>query len=97
MRVTRTKFARVCVEIKPDFKCPIAIPVDLGTRMSLVKAAYRWKPVSCVICCSFGHNSLNAQYRKLGRISPRTLGLSRVLQKRTRQVLNRGTHKVMVW
>lgn len=32
--------------------------MDLGARLDVVKATYKWKPVSCVNCCSFGHGAL---------------------------------------
>lgn len=40
-RMTKTKFVRLCIEVKVDFEYPESIPIDLETRIDIVKAMYK--------------------------------------------------------
>lgn len=55
-KMSKMKFARVCVEVRGDFKFPNLIMVDLETRIDVVKAIYKWRPKTCSKCVKFGHN-----------------------------------------
>lgn len=65
-RMLKTKFPRVCVKITPDFKFPTSVLVDLTSRLDVVKATYKWKPVSCEKCCRFGHQTAKCSKSSLG-------------------------------
>lgn len=44
MKMTRTRFARVCVEVGMNFDYPASILDDLATRIGSVNASINGKP-----------------------------------------------------
>lgn len=58
-KMSKTKFTRVCLEVKVDFGFPKAIQVDLKTRINVVEATYKWKLEVCTKCSKFGHTLNN--------------------------------------
>lgn len=54
-RMLKTEFAHVCVEVYFDFKFPTKVPVDLWSRLDVVKTVCKWKLPVCENCCRFGH------------------------------------------
>ncbi|KAF5175150.1 hypothetical protein FRX31_035264, partial [Thalictrum thalictroides] len=66
--MTRTSYARVCVEI--DTKCtyPDHATVVLDEQRTFkISFEYNWKPNKCSRCNIFGHNNQGCPKQKLER------------------------------
>ncbi|KAL5728013.1 hypothetical protein ACHQM5_001141 [Ranunculus cassubicifolius] len=89
LRKQRITFARVCVEVKVDFKYPATMEFELEEGLyETVDFEYKWKPTTCSKCLVFGHTVEECETRTVPIWKPKRNG--RPQAKTLQDTSNRG-------
>lgn len=68
--ISRTSYARICIEVGIEKPLPESVQVEFEEDFEfwLFPVEFEWKPPSCSLCISFGHNQKNCSKKTHGKI-----------------------------